>query len=656
MIARRRSAAITIAVLVGVTLGAWLAGAPSAGAHASFVASDPADGAVLPEPPADVTVRFNEPPDPAISQIRVVDAAGRAVGLGRLELVDRTGLRAPFTEELADGAYTVTWFAVSTVDGHLTTNAFAFGVGDTDVATSDAVPSTPGPDALGVAGRMALYAGLALVVALAVVGGWAFDGRLRAIRVVAVGAAIAAAAGAALLVASEVALIGASARAFLASDTGRSFVALLIAVAATAALAILAAARTNRVTLSLAGVAAIAAWAARAAAGHPDGVSQTVGQTVHTTAVGVWIGGLVLLALLLRERRGASPPASEVRRFSTLALVSVILVLLTGSVRAVQEIGGVGAVADALDTSYGQVLALKVALALGLVVAGTVNRRRSIPRAAAGEPCLLGRVVRAEVVVAVGIALLTGTLTSLPPGGLEASAGSAPEAIRDEASDFGTTVRVELTAAPGTPGPNTFEVQVADYDDASPVAPDAVTLRFARVGAGAGAPDGSLDLARRDDRWAADGSAISIAGTWNVTAQVRTGAETLDVPLVLTTRVPGATTSVAEVAGQPSITTLTYRDGASAQLYVDPGTTGPNQVHLTAFDPAGQELPLDDATLAVVPPDGPARAVDVLRFGQGHFVANVDLEEGPWTFDFTAVPVDGAPVQATLSTTIGDGT
>jgi len=638
-----------------VTAALLLAAAPHAAAHAGFVSSDPADGQGLATAPDAITIRFTEPPDPAISQVTVVDEAGQPVDVGTLERAGDDGLRAPVPSDLPDGAYTVTWFAVSTVDGHLTTDAFAFGVGDAaEVPAKVSGPSSPDPAAAGIGGRAALYVGLSLLVAAAVVGGAAFSMAPRALRIVTAGGGVLALAGALLLLASEVDLIGTSTSAFLASDTGAPVVTLLVAVAIAAALAVLAAARPHPVTLALAGIAAVLAWWARASSGHADGLAQELAQTVHMSAAATWIGGLVLLALLLRERRsaGLDPPVAEASRFSTIALVAVLVVVATGSIRALQEAGGLGALRQTLETGYAQVLAVKIALAFALIALGAVNRRRTIPRIADGDPAPLGRVVRAELVVALGVVLLTGTLTGLPPGGVDRSEASPPASIGAEASDFGTTVRVRLTATPGSPGPNTFTADVTDHDTGSPADVDAVTLRLARVGADA--PTATIELAPEGDIWVADDAGLSIAGTWNVTARITVDADTVEVPMTLTTRVPGATSSVAEVPGQPSITTVTYLDGRSAQLYVDPGSAGPNQVHVTVFDAAGRELQLDEAALTVVPPSEPALTADVLRFGPGHFVANIDLGGGTWIFDFTAVPVDGAPLQATLRADVSE--
>ncbi len=112
-------------------------------------------------------------------------------------------------------------------------------------------------------------------------------------------------------------------------------------------------------------------------------------QWIHFLAVGIWVGGFVPVLLRLRERAGKANDAGltrEIRRYSTMAGIALGLVVITGTVRAVSALGGVGALARIFRTSYGTVLAIKVALALVLIALGALNRYRSIPRLEAGDP------------------------------------------------------------------------------------------------------------------------------------------------------------------------------------------------------------------------------------------------------------------------------
>jgi copper transport protein len=646
-------------VLAAAVLGVGLALALSspASAHAGLVSSDPADGAVVAQAPSSVTLTFTEPPDPALSSIQVLDAGGSPVQIGEPRRSGELTLEVSLPPSLPDGVYTVNWRAVSSADGHLTTSAFAFGVGDTPAPTpgSTAAPPTPGPTALSVASKVVLYAGLALLLALAVVGLGLFGGGLRSARTATLVAAVLALAGGIGLFLTEVHTLGTTAEELLRSTTGRPYLWLLLGILVADVFAILAAAGSWTWATWLAGAAAAAAMFARARGGHAA-ASQPVlvnelAQWVHFMAIGVWIGGLVVLTLVLRERRDP-PPTAEVRRFSNVAMVAVAVVVATGVVRAAEELGGFGWILRSFDTGYGTTLLIKVGLAVVLIGLGALNRYRTVPRVGT-DPKPLRRVVGAELVAALGVFALTGTLTGLPPEGAAAAGGRppTPTSVTAEGTDFATVYRVRLTVTPGTPGRNDVHVDVLDYDTGAPLGVDAVSLGFRSV-SNPELAGSRLDLHLHDGSWAGSGTQLSIAGTWVVTARVTRGSTADQIPLVITTLLPGTSASVSTSPGLPTVVTVTQPGGSSLQAYLDPGSPGTNQVHLTAFDAQGQELPLHTAAFVAIPASGPPRHLDAVRFEPAHFVANTDLEAGDWTFDLTAQAHDGTILQATFEQTI----
>ena len=100
-------------------------------AHANLVESDPAVNSVLPESPDSVTIRFTEPLEPELSEIRVLDAQGRRVDNGDSKVdPNDPHLLSVSVEPLENGTYTVAWKNVSTVDGHRVRGAFVFSVGE----------------------------------------------------------------------------------------------------------------------------------------------------------------------------------------------------------------------------------------------------------------------------------------------------------------------------------------------------------------------------------------------------------------------------------------------------------------------------------------------------------------------------------------------
>jgi len=245
------------------------------------------------------------------------------------------------------------------------------------------------------------------------------------------------------------------------------------------------------------------------------------------------------------------------------------------------------------------------------------------------------RTVGGELALAAAVLLATGVLTGLPPKPNEEPAGPGARPLVVTGADFATTTRVRLEVSPGTVGPNTFVADVTDYDSGEPVDARRVSLTFDLPEQ----PDVSstLPLERSDGSWRGQGTALAQPGTWTVTVLVEGSGSSVEVPLQVTPTTPGQHVDVSKVPGQPTLYTITLEGGLQIQAYVDPGEPGrTNQVHVTAFDADGKELPLHAATLSITPPEGTPFEPKMLRFGPGHFAANIDLTAGMWSFGITA--------------------
>jgi copper transport protein len=655
---RRLLAGLVVAAIL-VILGAGLASA-----HANLASSDPANGATLPTAPSEVRMTFTEPPDPTLSTVQILDAGGTALTTGDPTLEPPRTLTVTLPADVPDGVYTVSWRTVSTVDGHVTAGAFAFGVGGfsgpVTPGASATASSSSGPTVLSVLAKTALYVGLMLLVGIAAVGLGLFGGHPRSIRIAGLAGALIAFAGALGLLFAEQRTVGVSIDDLLRTNTGRPYGWLVVATLAAAIFAVIAAARERwLIALWGAGAAAAVAMAIRIASGHaaaaPDALLQQGYGWLHFVAAGVWVGGLVVLLLLLRERLEGSnvPPVVEARRFSNLALVAVSVVAVTGALRAVNELGGIGNVIDGLHRAYGITLLAKVAVSLVLIGLGATNRFRNVI-ILAEDPHPLRRFVAAETVFALGVLVLTGVMTGLnPPASLATTsqAGPAPVAGTATGADFATTTRVSLTATPGSPGPNAFRASVVGYDSGAPVAADTVTLRFVSV-THPDLPASQLRLTQRSDGgWTGQGIPMSVAGTWRVTTLVQSGATTTEVPLTLITASDGSTSTVA-IVGAPPTTTTSFSDGVSLQSFVDPATAGNDPVHVTAFGPDGNELPLRSAIIVVSPANGEPIRPPVQRFSAGHFVANTTLDAGDFVVDIVATARNGTTYESSWRLTI----
>lgn len=96
-------------------------------AHAHLVSSEPAANAEV-AAPAEVTIHFTEPLEPAFSKIALADANGKAAAPAgsQVDKNDAKVMHLPLPQ-LKAGRYSVHWTAVAT-DGHRTQGDFAFAV------------------------------------------------------------------------------------------------------------------------------------------------------------------------------------------------------------------------------------------------------------------------------------------------------------------------------------------------------------------------------------------------------------------------------------------------------------------------------------------------------------------------------------------------
>jgi copper transport protein len=629
---RRLGVAVLAAAATIVALSAL---AEPAGAHAAVESTDPANGAVVETAPEEIGITFTEPPDLSLTSVEIVDQTGASVPVGQVERVAGNELAIPVVPDpLPDGVYTVTWRTVSSTDGHVTSGAFSFGVGvpESDVT---AIPSgdteqTEPPSPMAVAGRWCLYVGLVVLFGAGVAGLFALGPGVTT-RPWLLGLAwTLAAAGVVLTTVAERSAVGVPLGTLLSSDAGGKFVVLGVAVAVAGTAALAVAIKSGRLTLALLAFAAAAAMLARAAGGHAAGSPTAVlVQWVHLIGVGTWIGGLAWLLVGLKQGVGAA----QVRRLSRLALIGLVLVVVSGALRASNELGGLGWWLHAFDTSYGTTLVAKLAVVATIVTLGAVNRFRNVARFEQLGSRPLLRTAGGEVALAAVAFGMAGVLTGLPPQPTEPEEPQAAHLVVT-GSDFATTTRARLTITPGTVGPNTFLVLLTDYDTGEPVDARRVVLTFdlperPEVGS-------ELALERVEDGgWRAASTALALEGTWTVTVRAEQADGSLEIPLEVTPEVPEPQLDVSEFPGQPTLFTFTLAGGIQIQAYVDPGEVGrTNQVHITAFDAEGSELPLHHGIVAATPPSGSPVSPLPQRLSKGHFVANLELDEpGPWTFD-----------------------
>jgi nitrogen fixation protein FixH len=211
---------------------------------------------------------------------------------------------------------------------------------------------------------------------------------------------------------------------------------------------------------------------------------------------------------------------------------------------------------------------------------------------------------------------------------------------------------VRLTVSPGTVGSNRFTVQVLRYNSGRPLAARSVRLEFSLPSN----PNvsSSLGLARgADGAWTGRGTNLSIDGLWDVDVVVQEAATAVDVPLRLRTRLPPEHISAARQPGVPTLYTIQLANGRSLQTYLEQTEPGRGVVHFTFFQTPEREASITSATAAAITPAGADEPLKLIRFDrQGHFVSNVRLTPGRWTFRITAETADGSALSGYFSQTI----
>lgn len=143
---------------------------------------------------------------------------------------------------------------------------------------------------------------------------------------------------------------------------------------------------------------------------HSGHTSASISLAIHLLAVGVWVGGLI--AVCSHVMRHPDDAGLAIRRFSTLALVCVIVLAESGLLNASLRVDGV---ASLITTAYGTLILAKATLLAALIAFGWRQRRHVVP---SGDRVGLVRFAAYEVLL-MGIALGVSVALSrtAPPAG-----------------------------------------------------------------------------------------------------------------------------------------------------------------------------------------------------------------------------------------------
>lgn len=460
--------------------------APPAWAHAGLVGTDPADGQVLAESPAAVTVTFTEPIRLADSGNQLLDAAGEPVAAAVVAR-DATVVFTP-DAPLADGSYIVSWRVIS-VDTHPVAGGILFSVGQPS-ETVAAHPTSSGDrqvNLLRLIGVALRYAGVLGFAGLAWF--WLFvapAGARRSARfateVRRAQTWLAVTGTAAALVVVPLATAWQNGSALRQLGSGRLWAEALADPAAVAALLIAAGIATAVVGVRRHWRPAVAVGCAVAlGALVVEGHTRTFGpgwlvltaDLAHLAAGALWFGGLVGLIIALLPGRELRPRdvAAMVGRFSAAAMWLVALLAAAAVALWWRIAGGIGGL---VTSYYGELVLVKAGIAAAVLVVAAWNRFRLVPGVLAmssGAPAQLTRLRRtvgAEALALVAVLGVTAVMVSQEP-----PQRTAAETPARAVTASGDGASVAITLRPGSLGTNSLQLALT-RPDGSPLDPGEV--------------------------------------------------------------------------------------------------------------------------------------------------------------------------------------
>lgn len=455
----RVSAAIALAIC-------WIARAfaPAAAAdrllfHAALVRSTPAANSRLETAPDCIRLVFSEGVVANLSRVSLIDPDGKSTQIHVATDPRDSRVLLGDVEAATPGRYTVSWHVVSE-DGHATGGTFEFTVaaptnsgvsatGTQTLASSSTSPaaalaplatqgattteSTKVPILASIlrgVGVGAIMAGIGLLffgstrrVSGATVAVRNADGRPSRLVVRLIGL------GSVLLVAHllvwmrGISPTGGFSAGFISSVFESTPGRLESIRVVLALLTLFSVGLTRRWMVGV--ILGVACLAVSGAAGHPAGIQPmwTIpSKAVHLIAGAAWLGGL--LWLLTGARHDDADFPAEAQRVSSIALISVIAILLSGTI---QVRFFLSRWSDLIDSTYGQLALIKILGILILIGLGAFNRFLLLPAVddTATRPALR-RTVRQEIALITVLIIVGGFLayvpTPAPP--LSATAGS----------------------------------------------------------------------------------------------------------------------------------------------------------------------------------------------------------------------------------------
>ena len=164
---------------------------------------------------------------------------------------------------------------------------------------------------------------------------------------------------------------------------------------------------------------ALVSASSHAAAISPGAAQAVAADVIHVLGTGVWLGGLLALALLLRATSGDAGIAGRpyavraARRFSRAALIAMLVLIASGVMNALAQVESFAAL---MGTTHGRLLLAKLAVLVPILALAVVNRTRILPAMPAPDAMRrLAVFVALEAALALILVGLAATMTLTTP-------------------------------------------------------------------------------------------------------------------------------------------------------------------------------------------------------------------------------------------------
>lgn len=561
-------------------------------AHANLIRSDPPANSILSTYPHQVTLYFTEQVEPKLSGAAVYDSNGKEMDRGYSVNPTYATIITVSLPPLPYGVYTVSWHAISAVDGHHTAGSFSFGIGNVTIPDqSTNTSSYTYPSALEVTERWvnlladAIFLGGSIFVLVIwnptlsrVRRGTSNEYRRRVshfiLRLLGSSAVIALIATVLLLIVQATA---AAASASLSDITRASLTILTstrigeywifrlgtVALAITSSTILLERQNYSQRSWSLVLIVGLVLSLSTSITSHNTAATiyypsiNLLSDWVHLVFVGAWIGGLAYLLVAILCLGGSSSRNGKllgelIRRFSSVAVICVGMIGITGTYNLLIEVGSLTAL---LTTVYGKILLLKLALFAPMIAFGAfsqiivhermfsslhVKNKHSRDRGFSQWSRRLGLSLRTEMTLGIVLLLIVGLLTASAP-----VAQTTVSASQYQPTSFITKgysiqgVNVTMKIFPFQAGDNNFEIDFTNPEGI--VVPNirSVFVRFTYLDKNIGGSIGNGTASSRQGVYTLDGTYLGFSGNWRaeVWAQRSEGYDVivpfkLDVPAI----------------------------------------------------------------------------------------------------------------------------